>query len=147
MQRRLTVRARFDPCHRLALPLMLLFAAFHWHDMAGASGVVVTPPEAPPSARSLAEAREIARRSVIGPYSASNELERDVETAALLDAEFRALTMLATRDNDPAARARRNEIVESLQTLQARHENWGDRPGNFITQYYVLGGRLTGTDE
>lgn len=49
---------------------------------------------------------------------------------------------MTTEGRDAAARARRAEIVEATKALEARYADWGERPGSFRYQYYVLGGRM-----
>lgn len=142
------IRHPGDVAHRCLWGVVRLSAlscllAMVWPAMAAAQGITVTPPPAPPVAGSLEEAREIAEQQQLRPYRPANELERDVQRAALLDAELRALGVLMSRDRDPAARARGQEIADALDELQARYEHRTDLPASFMYQYYVLGGRLS----
>ncbi|MCW5620314.1 MAG: hypothetical protein KIS79_04320 [Burkholderiales bacterium] len=78
---------------------------------------------------------------LLGPFQPGNPLEKDILAAALLDIEGRQLQSAAMA-GDAAARARRREIVDTINAYEKQHASLRDAGMPFGYQWRVLSGQL-----
>lgn len=78
---------------------------------------------------------------LLGPFEPSNQVEKDILAAALLDIEGQQLHKAAMA-GDATARARRQEIADRVNAYDAQYESMRDAGTPFGLQWRVLSGQM-----
>jgi hypothetical protein len=78
---------------------------------------------------------------LLGPFEPSNQVEKDILAAALLDIEGQQLHNAALT-GDAEARARRREIADRVNAYDAQYESMRDAGTPFALQWRVLSGQM-----
>lgn len=105
-----------------------------------------TPAAESPASPSQADAIiQAAPRSafekLLGPFQPSNQVEKDILAAALLDIEAHQLHRAAMA-GDTAARDRRRQIADLVNAYDAQHASMRDAGTPFALQWRILSGQM-----